>query len=962
MSAFALNGNGHSVLKYRDMPPRAYLAARDTLVRLGFPVEGIVPEWAFSYQEAQRVKTNAMVFADPVQRTPGEYASITLYNASDDSVGQNEKSVHVLAHSTAPLHLLHNNDSFQLWGSSISSSTGGASHSIRVESGIAYDQLASVLHKYSADLKPERIIDVKQGREHFFHPAFREIEPFQLTLWALEITGKLLVGYFRQAVNQLRQLVPRNVSENLVPDIAVQLLGAMVLADTGVLGNSLRSANVTLDKLIEAASAQYPRYFITEHFRRYAVAVEAAYSLMRNISYAGFVPEMLSHLYVEAFGQLMRKKMGRYDTPYFLTRHIWDNIPVEFLPPEQRIVADMSCGWGSFLIAGHKRMSRLSDMRGKQMRDFLHGNDIDRFTARLAGLGLLISTSSDKWHLDDQGVDEWTWLDKYQPNIIVGNPPFAGSRKHPDRESHSEVESPTRRQKADTFLSRAIQRLAPGGYLAMIMPQSFTVAQASPWLRKQLLDSCDVFELWELPVGLFGDAMVRTCVLFAQKKRDGQQMSTMPVRVRTVQPSTLPHFVQSSIFTASSVVPNQSAWAKTSVPGASKTTHLMEFRLALPEAKWSELHARCVPLRERALVFTGAVVGKKRPWKDYPHPRRVPWLSDVRERMPRPFYIDYSNLPYIRYPNDLERPRKHKDNPKQDREQHLAGPKVVLASIPTTSWGARVKVAIERHGSFVSDSFLVITPLPTLPMHLHGTEAEEITLEVLAAVVGWKVSNAWILEHLKYPKLPSRAVKSIPFPRTLSRGDREALTEAVHWLERDAELGIEASQSRGYSVIDRILRQAYQLDDATYERLTILAEWDRQPLVTLDEHDPPQEQRMRSRTSDAYDKDSTLGERLGRASWQTGGFVTEVDAAQGTITLWLDGFDGVRTVPIHPAMPGWLLRPDAEFRVKIPPAYHKAHDLSSVTWAQFEPQGFTYLDDDELLEKLSSFVYAEGEG
>ncbi len=985
MSAFALNGNGYSVLEYRDLPPRAYRAARDTLVRLGFPEEGIVREWDFSYQDDQRVKTNAMVFADPVQRTPGEYASISLYNkpAHADS----ERAVEVLAHSMAPFHLIHHADSFQLWGSSTTARSGGDVRSIPVETDIAYDQLTSVLHRYSSDLKPERIIDVKQGRDRFSHPAFSDIQPFQLTLWALDITSKLLVRYFRQAVHQLRQpqtLSSMNVPDDLVPDIAVQLLGAVVLADTGVLGNSLRSANVPLDKLIQVASKEFDRYFITEYFERYALVIEDAYRQMRNISYAGFVPDMLSKLYVEAFGEEKRKDMGRYDTPYYLTRRIWDNIPVEFLAPEQRIVADMSCGWGSFLTAAYQRLSRLTDMGEKPMREYLHGNDIDRFTARLAGLGLLISTSSDNWHIDFEGVSEWRWLEQHRPNIIVGNPPFAGNRraKYEDQEGSSE-DSPKRYQKADLFLSRAVEHLAPGGYLAMIMPQSFVVAEASPGLRKQLLASCDVLELWELPMDVFGEVRANTTVLFAQKKADPQQSSTMPVRVRSVQRSTLDAFKQYPIFTASSIVADQSVWAGTRAAGtsrkASKHPYIMDFHLALPEADWATVRAHCVPLQERALVFLGAAVGSNKLWADYKFPKIVNWLSNAKRTIPEPFYIDYSNKSSIIYPNDLERPRKNTLHPERDREAQLAGPKVLLTASHNPSWGARVKVAIERLGYYVSDSFWVITELP---MPTEGTE--HITLEVLAAVVSWKVSNAWVLDHLKYPKLPSRAVEHIPFPRHLSQADSAALTEAVRALEKEVARGVTLSQAQASLVIDGILRRAYQLDDATYERLSILADWDQNPLLTLDEDTAPSELGIETigghstagqPSGGAHNDVSGYGGREGnsekveigqsrrrRANWQTNGFVKGVDAAEGTITLWLEGFDEVQTVPIHPAMPGWLLRPDVEFKVRIPSECRRARALTDVTWGHFEPQGFTYLEEEELLQKLSSFVYAEGQG
>ena len=130
----------------------------------------------------------------------------------------------------------------------------------------------------------------------------------------------------------------------------------------------------------------------------------------------------------KAFSKEQRKKLGRFDTPLYLTRRILENIPVEYLAPDQRVIADMTCGWGSFLIAGHERLSNLVDTEPSSLRQLLRGNDIDPFTAQLAGLGLILATSEDSWFIDHGDVLEWDWLRTNQPNIIVGNPPFEATR------------------------------------------------------------------------------------------------------------------------------------------------------------------------------------------------------------------------------------------------------------------------------------------------------------------------------------------------------------------------------------------------------------------------------------------------------------------------------------------------------------------------------------------------------
>jgi len=553
----------------------------------------------------------------------------------------------------------------------------------------------------------------------------------QLSLWVAEVTGDLLVDHFALAVEELRTHTryrrDTRANDASVTSIAIQLLGAIILADTGVFGDDFRLFGVSLSKLIKEAQARFPNYFQEHLFNQYYEAAEKAYEVLRLIRYSGFVPDMLSRVYTAAYSKEQRKKLGRFDTPLYLTRRIWENIPVEFLPPNKRFVVDMTCGWGSFLISGHERLSNLSDTQ-TSLRRYIRGNDIDLFTARLAGLGLLLSTSEDSWHIDHENVLEWSWLDSHRPNIIVGNPPFGGNRK-------SLTDKETRYQEADKFLERAIKSLAPNGYLAMLMPSSFIGAEASPELRKLLLENCDVLELWELPTEVFPpDVAVQTVVVFAQKKGEDEprKPSLHPVRVRTVQSNTLKSLKHSAIFTASGLVANQSIWNEEARKSeGSKNTHIMDFRITLSEYTWSEIESYCVRLNTLAEIFLGVIEGKKpenKRWKDYPKPRQVRLLTAVKDVIKRPFFIDYEKARTITYPNDLEKPRKDLKHPERDKEKYLEGTKVLLASDPHPTWGRVVKVAIERRNHFVSNSFWVIVP-NTYAQSTH------ITHEVLAAIL-----------------------------------------------------------------------------------------------------------------------------------------------------------------------------------------------------------------------------------
>ena len=914
-----------NIFQYERLPDAAYDAAVDGFQKCGFFPE---PDYSISSRIKEQlvtIKINALAFAHPIHRN-AEYAGITLFNAANGQ--SDEELVNILTKSTAPFHLIHRGEHFSLLASSAQNKEP---EPIRIESHIANEQLDGVLNKYAVDLKPQRIIDVKQGRDTFTHPVFRNIAPLQLPLWAAGVTGPLLVEYFGHAVDILRSYINddlhKHTSEGAdeVTDLAIQLLGATILADTGVFGKDIRiaGAEVSLSELISLASNIFFRYFKSYLFEKHTEAAEKAYQLLRQIRYAGFMPDMLRDLYIEAYSEEERKNSGSYDTPLYLTRQIWKNIPVEYLPPEQRIVADLTCGWGSFLIAGHERLSNLGDMKDKSLLDYLRGNDKYPFTAKLAGLGLLLSTSEDSWHIDREDAMKWEWLRTSKPNIIVGNPPFGGSRGIRDDLRASSTAEQKRQQKADEFLWHAIKHLARGGYLAMVMPRSFTAAEASPELRSELLKMCDVLELWQLPSGIFKGVNPQSMAIFAQKKRD-EDVSHYPVRVRTMQRSTLKNFQDQGTFTASQLVVDQSNWSKTIYKSeGSDNTHIMEYKLILSERVWQKIVTQSVRLEERADIFRGAIVGSRRRYFEYDDPKLVPWLSNAKKTHKRPFRIEYEQSPQTKlYPNDFEEPRLNK--------KHIfEGTKVLAIHSPDPSWGKRAKVAIERNGYYVSGSYWVVTPLPE-------AEKMSITHEVLAAIINWDVSNAWLIEHMTSLGIPEYAIDTVPFPKHLSNDDCKALTEAVLQIEKtlsdDEDTKIAAER------IDAILKAAYRLDDDTFKRLHVVANWNNKTQISFDHESVPN-----------------------KANWFISGIVDSVDAEQNTITLWMEGFDGLQKVQIAPSMPGWMLRPNAAFRTKIPDEYVEEGSIGQfiANWGLFSPQPYTYLSGEGLFARLTTIFEQE---
>lgn len=456
--------------------------------------------------------------------------------------------------------------------------------------------------------------------------------------------------------------------------------------------------------------------------------------------------------------------------------------------------------------------------------------------------------------------------------------------------------------------------------MAMVMPQTFVASEAGPNTRKMLLEECDVLEIWELPGDIFRDATVQPMVVFAQRKRqnDNGQISVHPVRVRTAQRRAAKLYQEEGIFTASSLGISQTQWGPDSQRGP-RTTHVMDYQFTLLPSLWEKIRYQTLRLDEVADITQGAIVGSSERWRwaNYESPKRVKWLTSAKQSLPCPFFIVYGDETVL-YPNELEKPRKDKRRSDLDKEHLLSDDKVLLVSDPNASWGQRAIVAIERKGYYPSHSFWVLVPKEQQP--------DYISLEVVAAIVSWYVSNAWVVEHLKATFIPSLAIQSIPFPK-LHVATCMELTKAVQRLEvaaQNAEQDFEAQQ-----IIDHILKAAYGLDDATFERLRMIAQWD--------EFDVEQLRKQPPNPAELLDV--------------TGG-VESVNAQEGLITLWLNGFPGFQTVPIADAMPGWMLRPGAAFKARIPQDNFRQQSLEGVKWFNIVPQEYTYLSEDELIDEL----------
>ncbi len=225
-------------------------------------------------------------------------------------------------------------------------------------------------------------------------------------------------------------------------------------------------------------------------------------ALGADVNYASLDPAIVSHVYEEAVvSKAARARLGIHYTPFDLARRIADALPFERFPPHERSVLDPACGSGTLLLAAHDRLGsaapRALDAGGRHdyIRSRLTGYDVDDFAVQIAQLSLLLHALPDGngWHIERRDALQAGGPDDEQFSVVMSNPPWRQERSVEKR----------RKEGADAFVIAALDRVAPGGLLALILSATWLDSDVSRDARRALTERADVFEVWRLPEKTF---------------------------------------------------------------------------------------------------------------------------------------------------------------------------------------------------------------------------------------------------------------------------------------------------------------------------------------------------------------------------------------------------------------------------------------------------------------------------
>ncbi|MEB3204869.1 MAG: N-6 DNA methylase [Candidatus Sericytochromatia bacterium] len=339
------------------------------------------------------------------------------------------------------------------------------------------------------------------------------------------------LGLLADLAMGLRDLLPEDVAADGRHEEAAIFLVACAL--DGVLRDGAGGRLRGLVRGIQEASMLTAPLLTDEvSRRRQAIAAERMDSRVARVLAPGaWSPEradVLGHLLEAGLGQT-RKLLGQFYTPDTIVHWLLDHGLADF-DPRQRApfrILDPSCGAGHFLVAAADRLMALyrrhrdalvqanpgepwddEALVGVIFRDHLMGVDIDPWALRVArirlglkamALGARHAPLPRLGHGDalrrDEGRRHRMLVDAV--HLVVGNPPY-GAALEEDQKAYVSSAYQLGRGRYDStalFIERAIDLLAPGGRVALVVPHGVTRTGAYGPCRDLLRERTDLLAL-----------------------------------------------------------------------------------------------------------------------------------------------------------------------------------------------------------------------------------------------------------------------------------------------------------------------------------------------------------------------------------------------------------------------------------------------------------------------------------
>ena len=227
----------------------------------------------------------------------------------------------------------------------------------------------------------------------------------------------------------------------------------------------------------------------------------------------------LSHLYEGKIKNM--GNAGRNGGEYYTPRPLIKTIIKVVDPKIGDKIYDGAVGSAGFLVEAFEYLKQSKDLSTKDMevlqKKTFYGKE-KKSLAYIIGIMNMILHGIDApniIHTNTLGENLADIQERDRYDVVLANPPFGGKERAEVQQNFPIKTGET----AFLFLQHFIKILKAGGKAGVVIKNTFlsNADNASVSLRKQLLESCNLYTVLDLPGGTFTGAGVKTVILFFEK-------------------------------------------------------------------------------------------------------------------------------------------------------------------------------------------------------------------------------------------------------------------------------------------------------------------------------------------------------------------------------------------------------------------------------------------------------------
>lgn len=290
------------------------------------------------------------------------------------------------------------------------------------------------------------------------------------------------------------------------------------------------------------------------YLRGREVQLAVASDLWGRFSFQNLSVDVLAFIYENTLvDKQLRREGGIHSTPHRIARHVVEQLPLQDIPENQRIVVEPCSGHGVFLVAALKRLRDLlgAGWSNRERHDYLvrmlHGFERDPFAREVSKLCLMLADfpNPNGWRLEVADVFSSRKYIEVLPHarVLLCNPPYEDF-KSAEREKYGQSVAP---QKPLELLRQILAHTRRDAMMGLVLPQQFLKGVSYRDVRETLARRYREIDLVTLPDKVFTHAEMETVLVLAHGTKSSAQPAS--VNFAEVRQRQLKSFMASGLVT-----------------------------------------------------------------------------------------------------------------------------------------------------------------------------------------------------------------------------------------------------------------------------------------------------------------------------------------------------------------------------------------------------------------------------